>query len=204
MTGFVYSEWDRLSVVTSPTVLPISVSECKTFLRVNGHYEDQLIRRFIESAVSMIDGVNGIGYALMRQQWRVGSDTRLFGMNPDWVELPGTPIRSTDNVTLGYTDGSGTSQTVTLSDWYDAGVVSDKPVIRKPTNWPIDHDSTEPITIEYWLGETDPDNLPADLLQSIRFIVCSMYEKRDSIEGVSDMRNMPIGKALNRYRQSWV
>lgn len=92
-----------LSLVTAPTVEPISLTEAKAHLRVDVGDEDALIESLIKSAREYVETFTH--RALLTQTW----DSKLDAFPCDVIELPFAPVTSVTSIT--YVDTNGTSQT---------------------------------------------------------------------------------------------
>lgn len=95
----------------APAITPVSLSEAKAHLRVDGDDEDSLISALIEAATGHLDGYTGIlGMALCEQTWRQSFD----GIGR-CLRLPIDPVISISSITTRNSDGQ--MSTVSSDDY---------------------------------------------------------------------------------------
>ena len=103
-----------LSLVTPPSVSPVSVSDCKLQLRIEDTYDDEYIQILIDAATEYVGGRDGLlgNKLLINQTW----DYSTTGPESDGkLCLPLSPVSSIVSIT--YYDGDEVSQTATVSDF---------------------------------------------------------------------------------------
>ena len=180
-------DWSRLEVVTPANILPVSLAEVKAHCRIDGHVDDHLLLSFIESAVRIIDGANGIGFAMMKQRWRYPVRV-VRGFN---IYLPGRPIHSTPNVVFTYTAKNENSQTTVNLDYESKNIG-----LEPDTYWPVDIDYKKRVFVEYDLGVDSRADVPADLRLAIKIYCDMQYNNRAG----EDASMKQLNYILNRYR----
>lgn len=193
--------WDRVSVVTAPSERAMSLDDAKAHLRVDFDLDDALILRLIRGAEALIDGPNGIGYALMTQTWRLSLDCFPPGGT---VVLPGAPIKSVTSV--NYVDTAGANQVVSSSD-YQLDIRTE-PVRLDPAfgqAWPGSRAQNGAVWIDYVVGETSADNIDAAIIDALALLIGHRYENREATS-VANLNDVPFGveSILGRFRQSAV
>lgn len=192
--------WEGVSVAAKPAaLLPITVARLKTRLRIDDTAEDAEITAWLNGAISMIDGPNGIGYAMMTQSWQKSMD--CF---PSTIVLPGAPIKSVTSIT--YIDTAGTEQTLDSADYRVD--LTREPVRITPaygTAWPSTRDVTGAVVVEYVVGEADSADVPADLVDAVTLIAGHRFRNREAVAN-SSLKELPLGvqNILDRHRRSWV
>lgn len=192
--------WNRVTVVTAPTGLPITVEDMKCRIRVDIDADNELIEAYIRGAQARIDGPSGIGYALIEQTWRLSLD--CFPSAD--ICLPGAPVKSVTSV--NYVDTDGVNQVVNSSNYYLD--VASSPVRLAPSygnSWPATRSQNGAVWIDYVVGEAAAANIAPDLVDALALIVGHRYENREAVADGS-MVEIPLGveSILSEYQQSMV
>jgi len=157
----------------APATTPVSVSEAKAHLRVDGSDEDTLIGALVASATSHLDGYSGVlGRAIITQTWRQDFDdfsTRL--------RLPLFPVASISSVT--YRDANGTTQTVSAANY--ALLCDDRGYyVRFIDDYdpPIVYDDGPAVSVTYVAEATAPPGL----MHAIKLLVGAWFADREAGE----------------------
>jgi uncharacterized phiE125 gp8 family phage protein len=163
----------QFSVITSPSVEPISLTELKTFGRIDGTDEDTLITGFIEAARLACE--NYLGRALIKQKIRVYLDY-WPGME---IELPRPPLVSVEGV---YTVDEDDVLTLYENTNYFVVDTLDpaKLVIKNGCTPPSNTDRyTAGYLIDFWAGYGDAStDVPALIKEGMKLWVMQIYEQR--------------------------
>lgn len=188
-----------LTLVTPPTVKPVTLDEAKQFLRVDGTDEDALITTLIDAAVAGLDGERGeLGRALVAQTWRLDLD--CFPRSA--LELPLPPTIAVDAVS--YVDAAGAAVTMAPTDYTVTGLGSFGFARITPSSgrWPAG--SSVGVTFRAGFGET-ADDVPADLRAAIFARTALSYGLREStvITTATVSDNPDVAATLARWRASW-
>ena len=159
-------------LLAGPAEEPVSLVEAKAFLKVDDAAEDGLITTLIGAARLHVEGVTG--RALLAQSWRVVLD--------DWpgdrqVKLPVTPFMPVTKITAY--DVAGAGHDIPLAQFLREPdrlllpvTVSGMPVLRE----------RQGIEVDYVAGfGTEPDDVPADILQALLALVGYWHEHRDAV-----------------------
>jgi uncharacterized phiE125 gp8 family phage protein len=197
--------WNRLHRVTAPAGRPVTLSEAKMHLRVDGTAEDTLIERAVDAATAYIDGPRGIGHALVDQQWDLRLDCFPWGR----IVLPLNPVRTVDEIT--YTDTAGTTQTLDASRY----IVSAErdPATIEPAyneNWPSTRLVADAVKVRFTVGY-EPDtnssptdygaNVPNDLKAAVLWLTAHIYENRmPTSTNNAEALPFAVENILARYR----
>lgn len=166
---------NRHWIITSgPSVEPVTLDEIKTFARIDGTDEDDLLTNFIKASRKRVELF--LGQSLITQTIRLTMDT--------WevreIELPMSPLISVTSVeTL---DEDGVATTYSSSYYY---VMTDpipgKLVIKKdytlPENTDRDYGGFR-ITYTAGYGAT-ASSVPDEIKEAIKIDVTKLYETRD-------------------------
>lgn len=187
--------WTRLRRVTAPATSPVTLAEAKDHVRSDIPEHDDRIQRAIDAATADIDGPNGIGIAMISQQWKVAYD----GF-PSAIRLPIGPVISVDEI--AYTDPDGVSQTVAS---FQSDLIS-SPARLMPdfnTSWPQTRNVLNAVEVTFTagFGATEAD-VPSDLRAAVLLLVGHYFENAEAVVVGSSVTNLPMGVSsiLERYR----
>ena len=189
--------WGRVSIVTKPTLKPVTVAEIKTRARVEHSDEDTDIGIMIDEAVSKIERDNGI--ALMTQTWRMSMD-----MFPTHIALHGWPVQSVTSVK--YRDTDGVEQTLS-TDVYrlDTNSVPARISLMRDQSWPTPESSYGAVWVDYVLGEGDPADVNLDLKGAVMLFATHRYDCRHLVDE-KQLSEVPyaVEHLCREHRQAWV
>lgn len=162
-------------LVAGPAVEPLSLTEVKTYLRLDNADDDALLGTLIAAARSHIESVTR--KAMISQQWKWVSD-----LWPEkGVSLPIGPFQELIKISLFAPDGTETI-------WPLAEVVQDKQsgkctIHLAATNSTLprlrDHDAVE-ITYQTGFGDAASD-VPEDLRLAMLRLIGHWYEHREAV-----------------------
>lgn len=156
----------RVERITVPASEPVTLSQAKSFLRVDGSTEDSVITDLIKTA--RIVGEQETGKSFITQSWRISytNDT------PSYVPLPHGPVQAITSVTAFDEDGG---DTVLGAGQYHIDASGATLVLET-------HPEGVRVEIDYTAGYGDTaDDVPGDLVQAILLHIAHLYEQRDSI-----------------------
>jgi uncharacterized phiE125 gp8 family phage protein len=166
-----------LTLVTPPTVEPVSLAEAKAHLRLDDNSDDGLLAGYILAARQYAE--NYIRGAIITQTY----DYKLDGGWPMvWVrdycrtriELPLRPVQSVTSVS--YVDENGATQTLSTS-LYTTHLDRPVPCIDKAYNqsFPSVRDVTDAITVRFVAGYA-PEKVPDGIRTAILLHIESLYD----------------------------
>jgi len=185
-----------LVITSAPAVEPVTVSEAKAHLRVDGTAEDTLIGSLILTSRLHIEAA--LGLALMTQSWRLTLDAWPNGRE---LELPLRPLRSLTSVKIVAADG--TAETIPSSS-YVVDIDGTPPrLVRNGGSWPQPEKAANGIEIEFTAGFGDEAaDVPAPIRQALLMLIAHWYEHRDPIEVGSRETLIPaaVSDLLAPYR----
>ncbi len=171
------SGWDRLTRVTAPAVLALSVEDAKAHLKVEGVYEDSVIEGLIADAIAEVDGPKGKGFCLIEQTWRLTLDA--FERH---IAIPLGP--TSEVVSVKYVDVAGVLQTVQPGDYQLADGLD--PAVLSPTYgtaWPTARCELGAVRIEFKAGfGADPADIPGNLVGALKLIVGALHKDRENAQ----------------------
>jgi uncharacterized phiE125 gp8 family phage protein len=169
--------------VTAPTTTPISLTEVKEHLRVDGTDQDSIIQAYLDAATAFVDGEWGwLGRALVEQTWRLTIDTFPCAE----IKIPLPPLISVNSVI--YFDAAGDPQTMVEDTDYFVDDQSEPGWITPMTTWPATLDAINSVQIEFVAGyqstssPVDPaENVPASIKQAMLLMITDWMEHRQNI-----------------------
>lgn len=149
----------RLTLVTPPAALPVTLGDAKLHCRVVGDDEDQLIADMVDAAVSYLDGYGGVlGRCLVTQTWRAD----LLSL-ADRISLPFPDAQITEMV---YTDAAAGP---VAWRWHES--------LAMPALVPLGG-MGRPASITFTAGYGGPPQVPAALRLAILRLVAFWYDNR--------------------------
>jgi uncharacterized phiE125 gp8 family phage protein len=163
-------------LLAGPAQEPVSLVQMKAHLRVEDEAEDGLIEALIVAARVHVESLTG--KALLSQSWRLVLD----GWPDDWViKLPVSPMSALSEIRCY--DAGGNVHQIDLDQVLPDGQANPARIIL-----PICIDGAPAlrermgIEIDYVAGfGTEPEDVPADLLQSLKTLAAYWYENRDAV-----------------------
>ena len=169
--------------LVAPEVTPLSLTEVKAHLRVDGTDQDDVIQMYLDAATAHVDGEWGcLGRALVTQTWRLTIDT--FPCAEIRVPLP--PLISVSSVS--YFDSAGDFQTLVEDTDYYVDDQSEPGWITPMTSWPSTLDAINSVQIEFvagYAGTSSPpsltENIPADIKQAMLLMITDWMENRRNV-----------------------
>lgn len=180
--------WTDLKRVAAPLDTVISLAEAKAHLNVFHDDDDALITSLIETAISYIEGPNGIGVAMLTQTWRKS----MNGFGCSAISIPLGPVSEIVSITYG-------GETLN-PDTYDVDLDREPCVIVRAPNasWPAVTSRPGLVKVTFKAGHgSDPDDVPAVLKHAVKLLVGHYYADRGDEEC-----EVPMGvhNLLQKYR----
>lgn len=170
-----------------PVVEPVSLADAKAHCRVDTDADNALIVGYITTAREWVEDY--IDRALVTQQLVMKLDAF-----PAEIELPRPPMVASGTATavsVTYVTGD-TGSTATLSTGsYRVDRDATPGVIRNlyGQSWPSHLLDQNSVTVTWWAGYGDPQNVPQRVKSAILMCVHELYEKRgDGAMPVAAMR----------------
>ena len=192
-------------LVTAPDTEPVSISQAKAHLRVDGSDEDTLITSLLTVARERIE--QETRRALIRQQW-VAYITGDFG-NALPAELPRARLMGEETFLLEYRDTDGEWQEranpLTQSSrepalvWAGAAAMPDD--IDSPRS---PQDAVWRAT--FWAGYgADAESVPGPIRHAIMLLTAHLFERREMVISGATITEVPksLDWLLDSYRVPW-
>lgn len=190
---------EGLTLVTAPTVEPVTVAEAKVHCAVSRDDHDDLIERLITAARQACEAATR--RALCTQTW----DLTLPGWPDDdrraRIYLPLPPLVSVTSIT--YLDAAGDEQTIDDATYKvragSPGIVS----LRNGELWPSVLDEDDPITIRFVAGYGVAANVPATLKQAMLLLVGHWYEHPEAVVTGTIATELPLAVKSLLATEAW-
>lgn len=185
--------------VTAPSASPVSLTEAKAQMRVEGTDDDTIIQRLIDAAVAFVDVQGVLGRAMITQTWG-----EWLAPNPSTVILSLGPVQSVS--AIKYYDVDGVLQTATLSDFNVFGTPNRITITPKSGKaWPVTQTRDDAIKIEYVIGYGDSSaSVPQTVRHGLMMLVAHWYENRETTQE-KQMQDLPYGfmEMIGIERNQW-
>lgn len=175
----------NIKYITNPASLLVSVSDLKTYLRVDHNNEDALIEALIKSSVAYCE--NYLNSAFIQRTLQVRYQWPISGV----IKLPIMPVISISSVK--YYDAADEEQTLSIGN-YTLDLISGNITIDI---WPTDVKDASTWLVEYVAGYSTPADVPQNVIIAIYMLVADAYENRS--DGVRNMTSASE-KLLNPLR----
>ncbi len=163
-----------LILLSGPLIEPISLTEAKAHLRVDGSAEDTLISSLVTTSRLHIEAA--LSCALITQSW-----TYLLDAWPGdgKVTLPLYPIQSIDLVHV-YDDDDGVTVIAPEDYLLDGAGTPPRLVRRNLASWPRPGRSANGIEIGFTAGYgATASDVPEPVRQALHLLVAHWYEYRE-------------------------
>lgn len=165
------------TIVTQPSIEPVTLDEAKAHLVVEHAEDDVLIERIIASARFHLE--ERCNRAIVRQKWRLFLDYSFssFKLEPATVQ---------EVESINYTDSDGASQILSPSV-YTVDIPRQCVYLAYGQTWPATRNVTNAVWADVWSGYYDSSVSPIDLRirvpESLRhallILTAEMYERRE-------------------------
>jgi uncharacterized phiE125 gp8 family phage protein len=190
------------SLVTAPAVEPLSLSECKLYLRVDHTSDDTLIAAMLVSARTWAETF------LRRALCTQTIDYRYRGWPVQYGPLvvPGAPLQSVTSIT--YVDQDEATQTLAASQYVvrtQAGPRAGRGTIEIADGVTFPSLSTQPdypVTVRAVCGYGSAPQVPDGIKAGIYLLLGDLYEQRqETITGtISAKSQLTVERLLSPYR----
>ena len=171
-----------LSVITEPTVEPVTISEAKDAIGIEHDEDDKRIDGYIKAARIFAEKFCSL---------KIPSQTveRSYDNWPSGeIDLDVWPLQSIDSVKYDDTASPVTEQTLTLNTDYYADIIQDGGRVRTITGWPSVATKPTAIRISMTAGYATPKLTPESLKDGIKAYVVYLYEQNcDMLQVAKDI-----------------
>lgn len=185
--------WSRLKRTVAPEAPPVSLSEARLWLRLDGDAEDLLIDQLLTDATDYIEGPDGIGLAMAEQTWTYSLDAF-----PSEIRIPLGPVLAVSSIT--YVDTDGAQQTLDPAE-YQVDTSGRTARIRPAygRSWPSTRGDMNAVVVTFTAGF---DQVPGDLKRALFLLVGHWYVNREAVVTGPSAAEIPLAveAILNKYR----
>jgi uncharacterized phiE125 gp8 family phage protein len=164
---------------TPPTTYPVSLSEVKSFLRIDGSDEDNDLNMFIAAATQQAQDFAGRQFVTAtRTLYMDGFGDKNYLRN--WaILIPRPPLSSVTSIK--YLDSAGDEQTVTASNYrVDTKSQPGRITTIDSYSWPATQGVTGDVYIEYVCGYGAASSVPDTYRTAILQGIGHWYENREA------------------------
>lgn len=168
-----------LTVASAPEDEPVSLSEAREFLRVDGLEEDDLIQQLVKAARQQVE--NHTRHALVTRTYDWSLPCFPSGCTP----VPMPPLQSVTGVY--YTD-AGQAEAEVSASVYTVTTSSVRGLIALAygQTWPTyTAGQPYPVRVRFVAGFGDVDDVPAEIKQALLLIVGHLYDNRTAVTDAS-------------------
>ena len=167
-----------LTIVTQPTLEPVSVDDINEFLRLTGTSGsgDSIISGLITAARRYCEKVQNRSY--IDQVWKLTIDGFPVGSN---IKLPLGPVSTVASIV--YYGTGNTANTMTASSYFvDTASEPGRVSLASGESWPsLALRPANGVEIQYTAGfGSVASSVPSELRQAIKLAVGHMYEHREA------------------------
>src|SRR5687767_13190070 len=193
-----------LTVISPPTIEPITVTELGSHLRVDP--ADVMLEPYLIAVRQHLERIGGFAFCTQTLEWTLDEFPSVWSMN-SWgaIVLPRPPLQSVTSVK--YIDVNGTEQTMS-SSLYTADTRSypGSVLLNYGESWPSPRSVPHAVRVTYVAGYASPELVPEDLKQIIRIAAGNLYEFREEIfQGLNvSVSNSGLLTRLLAQHRVWV
>jgi uncharacterized phiE125 gp8 family phage protein len=175
------------TVTVEPTFEPISLSEIKDHLRIDGSEEDQYLLGLIKAARRMVERYTRKAIITQRVEgWLDGIPCE------NYVELIPSPVQTgalVDPVVSFYTMDNTEVVFAATNYFVDTASTPARLVLNVAQPWPTYTRERNSMKFVWTAGWTTADNVPYVLTQAMNMLVGHWYSQREIISGSTIMRD---------------
>jgi uncharacterized phiE125 gp8 family phage protein len=182
-------------LLVPPALEPVTLADAKTFLRVEGAQDDDLVMALLSAARLMVEAASG--RMLIDQTWRIVLDGWPASGR---VRLPVSPLRSIIAVRVFGADGQAQ---VLATGTLLAETGAEPPVLVQAQPLPPPGRSNQGIEIDVLIGHGPlAADVPAPLRQAVLRLAAFWFENRgDALAGDATALPSEIMALINPYRR---
>jgi uncharacterized phiE125 gp8 family phage protein len=175
----------KWQITTEPTIEPITLTEAKLHLRVDGTDDDALITSLIKAARQLCEEYQNRAYITQTITWK------LDGF-PCEFTVPRPKLQSVTSIK--YIDANGTQQTL-VSSIYDVDIYSEpaRIVLAYGQVWPLLRGDINSVEVIFKAGYGDTaDKVPDRIKAAIKLLIGHLYEHREDVSTLKH-ESVPFG-----------
>lgn len=197
-----------LTVVTGPTLEPVSLAEAKAHLRVEVPDEDALIDGYILAAREYIERETQRALITQTLDYKT-SFSRWYSQCGNWpiyytgecyrtgIMLPRPPLQSVTS--LAYVDSAGATQTLAANQYQvilDNGDSHEGLIVPAfGVTWPTLQAVPDALTIRFVAGYGGMEDVPHSIRQAMLLLIGQFYEQRENVIAGASIAEVPFAVA---------
>lgn len=185
---------ESLTIITEPTLEPLTLTEGKTHLRVVETAEDDYIEANITAARMQVENFTNL--CLITTTFRLNLDrfparTRLPWPECAAIEIPRPPLQSVTSIT--YVDVNGVTQTLATTEYQvDSDCRPARIVPAYGKTWPATRQQLAAVKVTYVAGYETAEEIPSTLRTAVRWALANMFENRNPVEVGTIAAELPL------------
>lgn len=195
-----------MTLVTAPSVEPVTLAEVRAHCRVTSNDEDALLAGYLIAARQHVEDYTG--RALMTQTWDVFFDgdwplvwDKSRAYYTQRIVLPKAPVQS---VTVSYVDANGATQTLAGSEYQAVTTAAVAYIVPSyAAVWPTVRDQQNAVTVRIVAGYgSNPGDAPEPIRLAILLLVGHWFEHREAVNIGNSVSEVPLTvcSLLSPYR----
>lgn len=198
------------AIRTSPPAFEaVTLAEIKAHCSVDFADDDALLEGLLAGAIAYVDGTEGIGFHLARQEWQVYFSSYVYGFGYA-LRLPLRPVISVDKIE--YLDAANAWQEIALSNFeiaiagYPAMIGRAAAGVLPAIPAGIDRVRVT-LTTGHAAATSGPanDKIPADIRAGVKMLAAHWYRNRE-VSSDRAQFEVPLGctAIFNKYAANLV
>lgn len=183
------------TLVTAPTIRPISINDAKDYVKTSGTADDARIQGFIDAAISYVENFTGL--SLITQTWDLYIDYFPWGQ----ITIPKAPLQSVTSIT--YADSDNSTQTLGTSTYtVDTDNIPGRIYLAYNKSWPGTVIKPKAVKVRFVSGYGDDGgSVPEPIRQALLLKVQMLYEQPINYD--ENAISNAIDSLLNCYRVNY-
>ena len=165
------------SNATLPGTYPVTLTEVKAWLKIDGTDEDTLLTSLIASATAECESYSGLSFITRTRT------VKLSSFNGRDLILPYGPV--TTLTSIAYTDEDDDAATVDAAD-YSLDIASGLARVRVTESWPYTNKTLSNVVVTYVAGYANAAAVPEVIKTAIKQKVALDFEKRGDVDTDSE------------------
>lgn len=193
-----------LVVSSAPSSEPLTLSDTKSYLRVDHSSDDSLITSLIIASRQLVE--EHTGRALITQTLHLFLDGFNETEDPLWegvrtgpylnfyknyIDLPRAPVASVTSIHT-FDDDDNSTLYATANYYVNSAREPARIVLRTGSTWPTALRVANAIKVVYEAGYGGAGSVPNPIKQAMLQLVAHMYEQRGDMADVNGETKMPI------------
>ena len=185
-------------LIAAPSVLPVSLADVKSHLRIDHGLDDSLLNVYLAAAINYIDGFSGIlGRALCTQTWQERYS--------EWGDLRLELLPVSSIAQIAYMPESGAEVTVSPANYtLDSDEYGSFVRFSESYTFPALSTDPVPIRVQYVAGYGSAASVPSPIKAAIMILAGHFYHQTGAPtqSGLSDSIFRLIDLVLAPYKRA--